>query len=285
MTKEPTLHRWALLDKNGKTRGTCTAPGRWRARLEFKRMRNGRPLAEGWTIVDRGPVDESVQRAADAFHKTLAETKPRAFQVGDRVMAGPLMNPLYPWERHLEGIAGKVTKRCSASRVMVGWDNGEKSNYEDKELSPAPQPKDEDEDPPITPLNKPTLRVPAYKAELDAARQEIATLKAEVERLTEVPPCPEDPNEAAIHRAAVKQSQETGEPFRVVLLTLERDSARHGRDSWRQAQLNALGDLDLAQAKLGDIRAIMRVNDMVSAIPEDAEPWHFHGLVQTVLDR
>lgn len=53
----------------------------------------------------------------------------------------------------------------------------------------------------------------------------------------------------------VKRMEQTGEPFRVALLTLERDSARHGRESWYQAQREALDEAEEARAEVAALKA------------------------------
>ena len=55
------FHRYALLDKSGKNRGTCTGLSMVNARSGFILKRRG-PIPEGWTIVDRGEVVEGTMR-------------------------------------------------------------------------------------------------------------------------------------------------------------------------------------------------------------------------------
>lgn len=54
------FHRYALLDKRGKNRGTCEATSPREAIFGIRGP--GKPLPEGWTIVDRGEVAEGTMR-------------------------------------------------------------------------------------------------------------------------------------------------------------------------------------------------------------------------------
>ncbi len=83
-----TPHRWALLDKKGKNRGTCEAILRETAAGCFLGRRDGLPIPKGWRIVDRGPVeDDTLALAADPT------PEPRAFKVGDEELRSATAQP------------------------------------------------------------------------------------------------------------------------------------------------------------------------------------------------
>ena len=102
-TPAPSLRRWSILDRSGKTRGTCTATTKAEARTAFN-MRGIGLTATGWKIVDRGPVKggetvTNLQAGPIFIPKAKVESvqaKPRPFKVGDRVrwktgLTGPVM--------------------------------------------------------------------------------------------------------------------------------------------------------------------------------------------------
>lgn len=59
-----TLYRWALVDKKGKTRGTCEASNFSVACSVFARRRKT-AYPEGWHVVNRGPVKTGAKPAPE----------------------------------------------------------------------------------------------------------------------------------------------------------------------------------------------------------------------------
>lgn len=148
--KKPILHRWALLDKAGKTRGTCEACYKHEARAHFKSL--GRSVKSPWTIVNRGPVkDDSLVLAADP------EPKAPTFKVGDRVRYVKRRSESSCSQFDLTvplGTFGTIKADRGGCWWLVEWDghpypedeSGRKYEmYEEGvEIQPAPEPKAEE---------------------------------------------------------------------------------------------------------------------------------------------
>lgn len=225
-------------------------------------MRNGRPLAEGWTIVDRGPVE--------------SKPAPRRWKLEDFHVGDTIRLKADHWAVKHEGVPEGTTtklvereqgghfrtdlKPCADKEYAMRFTPIEYTEAQVEKVEPAPQPKDEDFDPPITPLNKPTLRVPAYKAELDTARQEIASLQSEVTSL----------------KAEVNNARSEQERLDHSLADARSEMTENYRQ-YRKAQDRA----DAAEAKLADIKAIMRT----AVIMRDAKVSTHADAMQSVLDR
>jgi len=79
--KEPVHYHYALLDKAGKTRGTCTATSVSQARQVLLRARRGAKFPPGYYMVRRGPVEPPASCPSDPA--PIQATHP--FQVGDLV--------------------------------------------------------------------------------------------------------------------------------------------------------------------------------------------------------
>lgn len=71
MTPTPTLYRWALLDKAGKTRMTCEKEKRSHAKAQFEFDR-GRAIPKGWKIVNRGPAKPFTNTASVTLNEPPA---------------------------------------------------------------------------------------------------------------------------------------------------------------------------------------------------------------------
>lgn len=285
MTKESTLSRWALLDKSGKTRGTCEAITKGFANTLFRRKTCKTPgqirakLPAGWTIVDRGPVE--------------SKPAPRRWKLEDFHVGDTIRLKADHWAVKHEGVPEGTTtklvereqgghfrtdlKPCADKEYAMRFTPIEYTEAQVEKVEPAPQPKDEK-----SPRGE-------WADKLAAKDAEIATLKADLEEVRR--------NSRGMLDAFCDALDMPGEFWgelvaaakfnkaQVKTLKSEVEEARDVARSMSAQAHNAIEERNAAEAKLADIAAIMRVNDMVSAIPEDAEPWHFHGLVQTVLDR
>lgn len=119
MTKKtPTLHRWALLDKRGKTRMVCDAESTGAAHEEFISRRNGRGLPRGWIIVLRGPVGAKTECQPKVPAMPDPKSEPRPLKVGDRVRrVGAAQG-----DGRL-GQLGTVTDVTVYGNVVVQWDS------------------------------------------------------------------------------------------------------------------------------------------------------------------
>lgn len=319
MTKPTTLHRFILVDQNHAKKEECTAHGLAGARKAFEALRQAKGLRRpaiptSWTIVDRGPV-----KAKPEAHSTVTACpscgessrdgggriihlvacpmglalaaptpEPRAFRVGDRVRI------VYTEEGVFKvGDEAKIVAPCAKGTHgcwMAEFDGGHtwhiQPGFSEAELlTTAPQPKAEDPG-----------HVQFIESELEAARAEIASLSSEVTSLKadleEVRrnsrgmldsfcDALDMPGEfwgelvaaAKFNKAQVKTLKAEVERLKAELET-ERNSVCGG----------TCYEAVKAEAKLDDIKAINRVAEIVNARPDDAEPWHWQGLVQSILD-
>lgn len=124
-------HRYALVDKTGKTRATCLGNGpkdRKGAAAAFKYLRGGRPIPKGWKVVDRGPVEppKAVPTPAPA---------PRPFKVGDRVRGYRSIH-----QEWVEGTITKITLGDPVQTYELGFGCWVKQGTVTL-LEPAPEPK------------------------------------------------------------------------------------------------------------------------------------------------
>ena len=308
MTKPPTLHRWALLDKAGVTRHTIEATTRPYAIQEAcKRLKRGirSGLPKGWGLKKLEPVG------------LVPTPEPRAFKVGDEVK----IKTGHPYDfdgRYGQEERGTITKlrlRGCRGPIECLCPNGQELAFKPEELellSPAPQPKAE-EGKPEAPANVLQRYVDVLRETNTAKNAEIATLKAELEKAKhraehEEQACIEvieerDEAEEALGEAvalvtghypewsncygkkdALADIDESMASLKaeVERLVRERDDAREEMTENYKNYRAADDRAEAAEAKLDDIKALFRSNVIMSAMP--GEPT-FGEAIQFVLDR
>jgi hypothetical protein len=254
MTKNSSLHRWALLDKSGKTRMTCEASTLKAAEgiIEADR-RGGVPIPPGWRIVDQGPVEPEPK----------PEGKPSAcpFKVGDRVE-----RTQSPGAQAInEGTTGEVVAIDHGGikgRIKVQWSPGGPCSYDDPAMEREhwgnwnALRKVEDAPVPEGTRIKNYLRECSYCGKAwhygDDAQAFDRGLK---EVRDHALACPSNPLVQEI--ASLKEERDR--------LKAELDEERRRSELAQQAGQNAERDAQAMESKLADLAALVRAGKVLAA--------------------
>jgi hypothetical protein len=334
--KSPTLHRWAILDRSGKTRGTCTETTKALARATFN-FRGIGLNASGWKIVDRGPAilpkEGDIEPGGIRGPVEPATPKPRRWKFKDFSVGDTILLKAGHWAVREEGIPeGTTAKLVSLEgnnvqfrtdlKVHPNRENGmtftpwEYTEAEVGKVEAEPRPfKVGDQvrgnghfsgteyegeiigfegklvkifspklsDKPLLNPGSVILLEPAPQPKPEAVPPGV--LLAQVREATGIPFAEEPDLVKAVrgiasqmdrHRAKLKDQGEN-----LAAIAQERDAARRemteNYKNFREAQDRA----EAAEAKLGDIQAIMRVRKIDPGLStEDAA-----DMISTVLAR
>lgn len=293
-----TMRRWSLVDRKGKTRGTCEATTPEQA--VFAVRGPGKPLPDGWQIMDRGPAGPAR----------------KGFKVGDRVRFKSGC-----WEGCPDGVIIKDDNSVVPFLIRLDTAHGGHEEVWDwpECLEHAPEPKlavtlnFSDFEAVKDQLAQAAAMNEAVTAERDALRKEvqegiariaehgetIGTITAERnEAMAELeearaarrrvlehlylsfPPAQETWTGMARaaevtlenirrHRKALGLSPEPKDggtiADAIVHLKEERDAAEHELDTAQAQRDSAWAALELADAKLADLRALHRAIDLTGA--------------------
>jgi hypothetical protein len=263
MANTPTLYHWALVDKTGKTRLTCTAKEDLASALaEFKHLRLGHHIPEGWSAIKRGhltPVDR---------HKDKMETSgPRKLQVFDRVKRINTANG----EMVPVGSTGTiVSEEIHVTLLVVMWDHipdytGNLRHCDPKNLELIQEPKKDEPNNVVTKALH--QRIAELEKERDSAHREFADLHQRARRAEQLVEAETAANQNAIGR--LRDLESMRDQLRVILnvplgtsLITAAEATKAKLDETRGFLDSASKERDDALDLIEKIRALLIVEEL-----------------------